>query len=127
MPRQIGIFVNGWAVSLNRNSNVTMLQTYTPAAELTDAGDFVSEFRSKENSRSIKTMKFKEDSVQIQKSREELRLLELSEKSLKKTLLNTEISEIQKSYQFVNLLTSHVIETSSEIRTVQYQFSNYTR
>jgi hypothetical protein len=24
-------------------------------------------------------------------------------------------------------LTSHVIETSSEVRTVQYQFSNYTR
>jgi hypothetical protein len=38
--------VNGWAVSLNRTPNVTMLQTYTPAAELTDTGDFVSVCRS---------------------------------------------------------------------------------
>jgi hypothetical protein len=44
MPSQIGIFVNGWAVSLNRTPNVTMLQTYTPAAELSDTGDFVAEF-----------------------------------------------------------------------------------
>jgi hypothetical protein len=44
MPSQIEIFVNGWAVSLNRTPNVTMLQTYTPAAELSDTGDFVTEF-----------------------------------------------------------------------------------
>jgi hypothetical protein len=44
MPSQIGIFVNGWEVSLNRTPNVTMLQTYTPAAELLDTGDFVTEF-----------------------------------------------------------------------------------
>jgi hypothetical protein len=44
MPSQIGIFVNGWAVRLNRTSNVTMLQTYTPAATLSDTGDFVAEF-----------------------------------------------------------------------------------
>jgi hypothetical protein len=44
MPSQIGIFVNGWAVSLNRTSNITMLQlqTYTPAAGLSDTGDFVA-------------------------------------------------------------------------------------
>jgi hypothetical protein len=39
-----GIFVNGWAVRLKRTPNVTMLQTYTPAAELSDTGDFVAEF-----------------------------------------------------------------------------------
>jgi hypothetical protein len=44
MPSQIGIFVNGWTVSLNRIPNVTMLQTYNPAAELSDTGDFVTEF-----------------------------------------------------------------------------------
>jgi hypothetical protein len=44
MPSQIGIFVNGWEVSLNQTPNVTMLQTYTPAAELSDTGDFVAEF-----------------------------------------------------------------------------------
>jgi hypothetical protein len=44
MPSQIGIFVNGWAVSLNRTPNVTMLQTYTPAADHADTGDFVAEF-----------------------------------------------------------------------------------
>jgi hypothetical protein len=44
MPSQIGIFVNGWAVSLNRTPNVTMLQTYTPAAELSDTGNLVTEF-----------------------------------------------------------------------------------
>jgi hypothetical protein len=46
MPSRIDIFVNGWAVSLNRTPNVTMLQTYTPAAELSDTGDFVAEFRT---------------------------------------------------------------------------------
>ena len=59
MPSQIGIFVNGWAVSLNRTPNVTVLQTYTPAAELSDTGDFVTEFRSRENSRSTKSPKSK--------------------------------------------------------------------
>jgi hypothetical protein len=44
MPSQIDIFVNGWAVGLNRSPNVTMLQTYSPAAELSDTGDFVAEF-----------------------------------------------------------------------------------
>jgi hypothetical protein len=44
MPNQIGIFVHGWAVSLNQTTNVTMLQTYTPAAELSDTRDFVTEF-----------------------------------------------------------------------------------
>jgi hypothetical protein len=44
MPSQIGIFVNGWEVSLNRTPNVTMLQTYTPAAVLSDTGDFVAKF-----------------------------------------------------------------------------------
>jgi hypothetical protein len=67
MPGQIGIFDNGWTVSLNRTPNVTMLQTYTPAAELTDTGDFVSVFRSRENKRSTKTSMSKEDSVQIQR------------------------------------------------------------
>jgi hypothetical protein len=45
MPSQIGIFDNGWTVSLNRTPNVTLLQTYTPAVELSDTGDFVAEFR----------------------------------------------------------------------------------
>ena len=45
MPSQIGIFVNGWAVSLNRTPNVKVLQTYTPATELSDTGDFVTVFR----------------------------------------------------------------------------------
>jgi hypothetical protein len=67
MPSQIGIFVNGWAVSLNRTPNVTVLQTYTPAAEHSDTGDFVAEFRSRENSRSTKSTKSKEDLVLIQR------------------------------------------------------------
>jgi hypothetical protein len=75
MPGQIGIFDNEWTVSFNRTPNVTMLQTYTPAAELTDTGDFVSVFRSRENRRSTKTIKSTEDSVQTQKTREELKLL----------------------------------------------------
>jgi hypothetical protein len=81
MPSQIGIFFNEWAVGLNRTPNVTVLQTYTPAAELSDTGDFVSDSRSRENSRSTKTLKSKEDSVQIQKYREELKLLKFREKS----------------------------------------------
>ena len=57
MPYQFGIFVNGWAVRLNRTPNVTVLQTYTPAADLSDTGDFVTEFRNRKNSRSIKSSK----------------------------------------------------------------------
>jgi hypothetical protein len=44
MLSQIGIFVNVWAISLNQTPNVTMLQTYTPAVELSDTGDFITEF-----------------------------------------------------------------------------------
>jgi hypothetical protein len=61
MPSQIGIFVNGWAVSLNRTPNVTVLQTYTPAVEHSDTGDFVIKSRSREKSRSTKSTKSKED------------------------------------------------------------------
>jgi hypothetical protein len=55
MPSQIDIFVNGWAVSLNRTPNVTMLQTYTPAAELSDTGDFVADFTEQNHERLDKT------------------------------------------------------------------------
>jgi hypothetical protein len=53
LPCQIGIFVNGWAVSLNRTPNVTVLQTYTPAAELIDTRDFVTEFRIKQREEQV--------------------------------------------------------------------------
>jgi hypothetical protein len=49
MPSQIGIFVNGCSVRLNRTPNVTMLQTYTPTAELSDTGDFAAEFREQKH------------------------------------------------------------------------------
>jgi hypothetical protein len=82
MPSQIGILVNGWAVSLNRTPNVTVLQTYTPAADHSDTGDFVAEFRSRENRRSTKSMKtwfYSETREELKLPREELRLQELRE------------------------------------------------
>jgi hypothetical protein len=121
MPSEIGIFVNGWAVNLNRIPNVIVLQTYTPAAELSDTRDLVAVFRSRENSKSTRTTKSKEDLVLFRDPRRaQIALTQRAESKEDiaqfRTFRDSEfVSECQ-------LFDMSRIETSLEVRTEQNSF-----
>jgi hypothetical protein len=139
MPSRIGIFVNGWAVSLNRTPNATMLQSYTPAAELSDTGDFVAEFtkqnhepldESRRGSISRRAHTALTQAVETKDDFNRFRNLQIFRIRMPFTapwFSDKNPGSSQWYHQNVNYLTCHVFETSSEVRTEQKQFLNYTR